>query len=76
MPQGIKEESMKKTGDVAVGSFKPRDGKITKIITYSKEGPFIYIITKNDDSKNVIINYVDRKHTEDLYNIILSNVKN
>jgi len=76
LPQEINKRSMKKSGDISVGNFKPNDSGETKVFTYNNKGPFIYITTKNKKEKYVIINYKDRKRTEDLYNIILSSLKN
>jgi len=76
LPQKINKSSMKKSGDISVGNFKPNEDEETKVFTYNNKGPFIYITTKNKREKYVIINYKDRKRTEDLYNIILSSLKN
>lgn len=72
LPQGINNKAMKKSGSISVGNFKPNDGEETKVFTYSKEGPYLYITTKNKSARYVIINYKNRKQTEELYKIILS----
>ena len=75
LPKEVKESNTKKSGDISVGNFKANDSGEIKVFTYFNQGPYIYINTKNKEEKYVIINYKDRKHTEDLYKILLNNLK-
>jgi len=75
LPEHINKGSMKKSRSISVGNFKQSNQEGIKVVTYSMKGPYIYITTRDEDTKYVIINYKDKKQTEELYKIILNNIK-
>ena len=76
LPDYINSGGMKKSGSISVGNFKQGNQQGIKVVAYSMEGPYIYITTRDKNTKYVIINYKNKKQTEELYKLILSNIKN
>lgn len=76
LPSGFyKTNGVDMFGGIYIGNFKADNYDKIKACILSGKAPYIYITTKNDEVKYVIINMKDKAQTEELYNSISSKLK-
>lgn len=71
LPSGFyKTNGIDMFGGIYIGNFKAEGYDKIKACILSGKSPYIYITTRNDEIKYIIINMKDKTQTEELYNSI------
>ncbi|GLC30737.1 hypothetical protein [Clostridium omnivorum] len=76
LPNGFhKSNGIDLFGRAYLGNYTAENYDKIKACVLSGKAPYIYITTKNDEVKYIILNLKDKAQTEEMYNAISSKIK-